>query len=242
MNNGTLDRSTFEAIEAYVLDRMNALEREAFEQRIAADGSLRAEVELERENIRAVELGGVLRAMESFAQEHTTGASDRPLAWARYLKYAAMVALVATAFWWFGRPSMHERVFAAYYTEDPGLPVPMSISDDPVFHDAMVAYKLGDHDQARSKWATLLPARPTNDTLLYYMGCAALAGGHSAEAIPLFRSVVADSTSFFGQRARWYLFLSYVRTGDTRAREALDMERDAVYGTRAQEINERLSK
>lgn len=242
MSSGPLDRTTFEAIEAYVLDRMNSLERDAFEGRMAEDAALRAEVELERENIRAVELGGVLRALEGIAQEQVTVQAGRPVAWSNYLKYAAMVALVATTFWWFARPSKSERVFAAYYTEDPGLPVPMSSSDDALFHDAMVAYKLGDHDEARSKWATILADRPADDTLQYYLGCATLASGHATEAIPLFRSVAADSTSLFHRQARWYLFLSYVRTGDIQARQALAMERDPVYGRRAVEINERLSR
>ncbi|MBL0036010.1 MAG: hypothetical protein IPP26_09620 [Flavobacteriales bacterium] len=63
MTQGTLDRNSFEAIEAYVLDRMHADERIRFEQRIAMDAALRAEVDLERDNIRAVELGGMSRML-----------------------------------------------------------------------------------------------------------------------------------------------------------------------------------
>lgn len=44
MNKGNLDRVTFEAIEAYVLDRMSTVERTAFEQRLANDTTLRAEL------------------------------------------------------------------------------------------------------------------------------------------------------------------------------------------------------
>ena len=56
MSQGALDRNTFEAIEAYVLDRMDTDERTVFEQRMAMEPALREEVDLERENIRAVEL------------------------------------------------------------------------------------------------------------------------------------------------------------------------------------------
>lgn len=41
MSNGALDRTTFEAIEAYVLDRLDADERLGFERRMAADPTLR---------------------------------------------------------------------------------------------------------------------------------------------------------------------------------------------------------
>ena len=122
MSNGALDRPTFEAIESYVLDRMDALEREAFEQRLAGDATLRAEVELERENIRAVELGGVARLLKGIAAED--GAQASGTNWARYLKYAAMIAvLISGAIWWSMRPSLNERLFAEYFVADPGLPV-----------------------------------------------------------------------------------------------------------------------
>ena len=46
MSEGALDRPTFEAIESYVLERMTADERAAFEQRLTTDRALRDEVDL----------------------------------------------------------------------------------------------------------------------------------------------------------------------------------------------------
>ncbi|HNO06071.1 MAG TPA: hypothetical protein PKK49_12315, partial [Flavobacteriales bacterium] len=99
MSDRTLDRATFEAIEAYVLERMDAAERIAFEQRLAADPLLRAELELEREHSRAVELGGLESMLKGIAAAER-GASGGGH-WPRLLKYAAVVALVAGgALWW----------------------------------------------------------------------------------------------------------------------------------------------
>ena len=92
MSQGALDRPTFEAIEAYVLHRMSAAERLAFEQRLANDAVLRAEVKLERENIRAIELGGITRTLRDIAAEEHRG--KRAGGRAGYLKYAAAIAVL----------------------------------------------------------------------------------------------------------------------------------------------------
>ena len=44
MNQNPIDRTRFEAIEAYVLGSMSAAEREAFDQELTKDVTLRAEV------------------------------------------------------------------------------------------------------------------------------------------------------------------------------------------------------
>lgn len=241
MSNGALDRSTFEAIEAYVLDRMNAAERMAFEQRLAADPGLQAEVELERENIRAVELGGMERLLNDIATEHAASGGGGGGNWSRLLKYAAVVALIASgALWWSLRAPQNERLFAEHFVADPGLPVAMGVTDDPAFADAMVAYKEAAYPEARTKFSALLDRGPGNDTLHYYLACTALAMEDADTAIPYLRSIVGTERSAFGAKARWYLFLAYVRTGDNAHARSLDLDADPVYGERARAIKARL--
>ncbi|MBK9174984.1 MAG: hypothetical protein IPM46_01355 [Flavobacteriales bacterium] len=238
MSNTVLDRPTFEAIEDYVLDRMSAEERMAFEQRMAQEPSLREELALERENILAVELGGVTRMLKAVGaeqiadQERTTSGNG----WKRYVKYAAMLAVVLTAGLWMMRPSANERLFAEHFNADPGLPVPMGASDNLVFHDAMVAYKLGDYAEARSKWAPLLEAEPMNDTLRFYMASAFLAEGNTKEAISNYEGLAADPASEFHTRAQWYLLLAYLRTGQSEKLSAIPLDDDPLYGERVRAI------
>lgn len=243
MSGSPLHQTRFEAIEAYLLGTMPVAERERFELEMAGDDTLRAEVQLQRENMLAVELGGFRRSLRSMMEQDRP--EERPVAngWGRYLRHAAAIALlISVAIWWTMRPDANERLFAEHFTADPGLPVPMSISHDPVFHDAMVAYKLGDYDEARTKWAPLLQARPGNDTLRYYIASAALAAGDPGPAIPLFRSVAADSTSRFQVKARWYLFLAYVRTGDHAGMDSLALDDDPAYGERVRTIRDRIKR
>ena len=241
MSQGVLDRSTFEAIETYVLDRMSALDRAAFEQRMAGDAALCAEVELEKENIRAVELGGVTRMLKEIAAEGTV--SDTNMAqggWKQYLKYAAVVAIVLSGSLWLLRPSANERLFAEHFIADPGLPVAMSGTSDPAFADAMVSYKEGDYERARANWSLLLQQEPMNDTLRYYIGSAWLADGEALAAIPLFEVLAADPGSAFRAKARWYLMLAYVRAGESAKAKAVELDTDPTYGGPARAIKAQL--
>jgi hypothetical protein len=243
MSQGAIDRNTFEAIEAYVLDRMPAGDRLSFERRMADDPALRAEVEIERENIRAVELGGMVRMLKEVAREEGAGREGRSDGgWSAYLKVAAMIVVLATAaIWWIGRAPTRERLFAEHFVVDPGLPVEMGVAGDPAFADAMVSYKEGHYAEARSKWMPLLQQDPRNDTLLFFTGSAALAAGDADAAITHFVHLVDDPRSAFRERSRWYLFLAYVRMGRSADAKALGLESDRVYGERAREILSALS-
>lgn len=236
MSQGTLDRSTFEAIEAYVLDRMSADERTAFEQRMIGDASLKAEVDLERENIRAVELGGVTRMLREIAAAERRS-EETGSRWSRYVKYAAVIALLLTGtIWWSMRPSTSERLFAEHYAADPGLPVTMGVTDDPAFADAMVSYKEGNYADAYTKWSGLLQRDAMNDTLAFYVANASLADGNAAAAIPVFLGVVNDTASTFHDKARWFLFLAYLKVGDVQKAKAIPFEGDDTYAERARAI------
>ena len=240
MSEGALDRNRFEAIEAYLLGSMATAERDAFEQEMASDEKLRAEVDLQRENTLAIELGGVQRLLKEVRAEHAQPELDRSSGWKTYLKYAAVVAIVLSgAFWVLTRPSANERLFAEHFTVDPGLPVPMGATDKPAFHDAMVAYKLGDFAEARGKWSALLQAEPTNDTLRYHIASAALAMDDAAAAIPLFEGIVADTTSAFHDKSQWYLFLAYIKADEVENAKAVPMD-DPAFSVQASAIKTQL--
>lgn len=231
-----LDKPTFERIEAYVLDRMDADERLEFERRMAADGALRAEVELERENILAIELGGMERLLKAAREEH---AERRIEGGGRstWLKYAAVVAVVLGGTLWFTlRPNANERLFAEHFRPDPGLPVVMGATDGHAFHDAMVAYKLGDHDEAIGKFTALLKEDPASDTLRFYIGCAELNAGRAERALPMLQAVADQERSVFARKARWYAFLALVRSGDRNAAAAVRFEVDDPNGAKARAV------
>lgn len=237
MSQGVLDRSRFEAIEAYVLGSMTTDERARFEQELAADAALRVELELQRENMHAVELGGVTRMLKSIAAEEVASEMSMTKSnWKQYLKVAAVVAIVLSGSLWLLRPSANERLFADHYTADPGLPVTMGSTADLVFADAMVSYKEGHFAEARAKWSTLLQQEPMNDTLRYYMASAWLAEGDARAAIPMLEGLANESASMFHARANWFLLLAYVRSGEIAKARTIALESDTTYGERVRLI------
>lgn len=221
MRQAPLDRETFESIEAYVLGRMEPAERIAFEGRLERDPDLREELELQRENIHAIELGGFMRSVKEIVSEQKESKLPER-SWYRWIGYAASIAIiVAVAVWWSLRPPMHERLFAEHFRPDPGLPVEMGVTDDPAFSDAMVYYKEGAYEEAIARWKPLLDASPGNDTLLFYSGISALAMERPEMAIASLRSVTKNTASVFHDRAQWNLFLAHVRIGDIDAARAM---------------------
>ncbi len=241
MSQAPLPQERFEALEAYVLGRLDAAERLRFEQELAADAGLRAELALQREHILAVEMAGVERQLNLLGSKQGGLRLHSINPGRRWLKVAAMVAVLVAGTWlWTTRPAAHERLYAEYHRPDPGLPVPMSATRDPQFQDAMVAYKLGDHAEAVAKWSILLQSEPGNDTLRYYIASAELAQGHAAAAISLLKGLAEDSVSAFQTKARWYLFLAYLHEGRIAELRAMDMGKDPVYGERARQVEQRL--
>lgn len=238
MRTGPLDRDTFEAIEAYVLGTMPQPERDAFEERMRADGGLREEVEQQQEHIHAVELGGVQRALRDIVHAPEATQAGRT-GWVTYLKYAAVVTLLlGAAAWYVLKPTPGERLFAEHFSPDPGLPVAMSTTQDLAFQDAMVDYKLEAYEEARTKWAGLLVDRPLSDTLRYYSAMAALGARDIVAAIPLLDAVAADQGSPYARSAAWYLFLAHVHQGDTAAASSVRSALDPEHARRAATIQE----
>lgn len=247
MNGNTPSQERFERIEAYLLGTLPVEEHARFEADMSADADLRHEVELQREHITAIALGGFSRTLAQAAQRHAGSAGGGrvvPLGPPRrnWLAYAAaLAALVAVAAWMLLRPPLNERLYAEFHVPDPGLPVPMSASDDALFHDAMVAYKLGDHQEAFDKWVRLKDSDRDTDTLRFYIGCAALESGLTQEAFTVF-STLAGRAGPFQEKARGMLFMAALRLDRAEVLDSLDLSHDPLLADRARKIREALGR
>ncbi|MCB0769831.1 MAG: hypothetical protein KDC00_05435 [Flavobacteriales bacterium] len=235
------DQQRFEQCEAYLLGTLSALEMEHFRQELTNDPSLRAELDALRENMLAIELGGLAREMKAasvaFEEKAQRGGSYG------MLKLAAGVALLlAIGAWWITRPTLSERLYADHHVVDPGLPVPMSASSDHAFHDAMVDLKMGDYDKAIAKWSALPNATTNADTLRYYIGVAQLELGRTDLAIPAFKVVANNANSTFRWKAEWYLLLAYLRSNDIKAALAVTIDPASPFTERAAAIQEQLQE
>ena len=97
MNQAPLPQDRFEALEAYVLGRMDAAQRQRIEMDLAADADLNSELALQREHIRAVEMAGVERQLNLLARQQPDRIRSTATGWHSWLKYAALVAVLPVA-------------------------------------------------------------------------------------------------------------------------------------------------
>lgn len=250
MKPQALDRTSFEEIEAYLMGSLSIADQVHFESRMVEDPDFHKEVEVQRENLLAVEFGGFSRNLQRISNnyriEHPMipperGSRGVSKAWV--MGIAAGIALFLGMGWWFlARPDAFERVLAEHFVADPGLPVPMSATNDAAFHDAMVDYKMGEYPNAIAKWNILLANDPHNDTLRYYLANAQIGEGHLPEAIQFYTGLATDSASEFREKAEWRLFLSYVQMRDTEQVQNFKVSSGSRYAAEVYAIQELLKE
>lgn len=223
-------------VERYVLGQMPPDENQAFEREMSENENLREEVNRTQEAILAVKTGAL---REQLREIHEAKIESKKASGNFWLSVAAgIMILVAVAGWFLTRPSANERLFAEYSTTDPGLPVPMSASDEYDFFDAMVDYKSGEYDEAIRKWSTLAENDPENDTLLYYIGAAEFNQENFEQALEQFRKIPENSG--FYDRTRWYTALIMVSRGDKEALADITPAPDSEYAERIMELKEQM--
>lgn len=129
---------------------------------------------------------------------------------------AAALIIAAGSFWFLGGNS-NDRLYAKYFSPDPGLPTTMSSNNNYEFNKAMVDYKQGKYNDALSIWKAQLEHKTNNDTLNYFIGSALLADNNDKEAISYFLRVTELEDNRFKAEAYHYLGLAYLKNNDKAA-------------------------
>ncbi|MGB3617718.1 MAG: hypothetical protein WBA12_06335 [Catalinimonas sp.] len=216
-----MNEQTFNRIEAYLMDQMNPDERARFQADRQDDHALDQAVREQEQLILAVETEGVRRTLAEIAAEEAHVAAPKAKQrrmWRPLLIGAAAAVALLIAGRYFFRPDASSELFAAYYTPAPGLPTTLGATDEPRFAEGMVAYKLGEYEEARAQWLPLAD----NDTLNYYLGISYLAATAPDSALFYLRQVADNPASAYREEARWYVALAHLQARQPeRARTAL---------------------
>jgi len=205
-----IDQELFERIEAYLLQRMSAEDRAGFEEEMKHDEKLRNEVRLQQRLIAAAETlshedGSWIK--KSLAPVKSMG-NKKVMLW---YAAAAIVLVLAGAWFYRTRSLSAESVYARYFVPDSGLPVVMSGNDNNYdFYDGMISYKEEDYHRAIEIWAEVYKKNDANDTLQYYMGLAFL-NDRNPEAVSYLQRVAQNQESVWQDRAIWYLTLACLK-------------------------------
>jgi tetratricopeptide (TPR) repeat protein len=240
MNDSDITQELFERIEKYLLKKMSAEERLSFENEMAGDAALMNEVSIQRKLLKSVLAGSMkeqLEGIHSATQKESEKKSNRTL----WMGLAAGVAiLLAAGLYFFNAPDLNEKLFAENTSIDPGLPVPMSASNNFAFHDAMVDYKNEQYEKAISKWQVLQKENPNNDTLTYYIGACYFNSKQYDKALGQFELIHKNNTSAFRNKSQWYAVLSLLQTQQAERIKAIIPYSNSPYEQKILRIQEAL--
>lgn len=208
-----------EDIVRFINGYMNAIDADAFKQAMQTDAWLIDEVAAQQKMSRLVQIASIKNHLDSVHHVYTSE-KDIPSAdtvrlkpkyvW-RWLAAAAIIAGIGIfLFLYRSAPSINDKLFAAYFYDDAGMPSLMGNSTTP-FDDAMVYYKAADYKQAAFKFDKLLSVSPKNDSLKYYEALCQVRLRNDDKAIQLLSAVAETPGSELYIKAKWYTALVLIR-------------------------------
>lgn len=214
-DNSNITQELLETVERYYNDSMPIEERSSFEIKLKSDETFNSLVEDIKTLLLGIESQSLKEQLDEFHKDIPLTISKKTSPKVKVLqliKYAvaAVIVIALGSYWLFGKPS-NEKLYAKYFTPDPGLPTTMSATDNFEFYDAMVNYKHSDYDIAIKKWTLLIDKKPHNDTLTYFLGVAHLANKNENKAINFLSEATESSESVFLNEAYYYLGLAYLK-------------------------------
>ncbi|RMG66613.1 MAG: hypothetical protein D6722_14645 [Bacteroidetes bacterium] len=237
-----------ERIEAYLDGELSQEARVHFEQEVAADEALAAEVQLHRDTRQLLRLQSYrhykaqLQALDAETPVRRLVVSRRNFLWSAA---AVLLLLVIGSYLWVSISYRHEalaqQAFSPYRDitvlrgEYPGR--------DSLLATAMAAYGAGDYALAVGQFESVLDMSPDYAVAQLYMGISLLGIGEAARSQNWLRKAMASER--LSEVAGWYLGLALVQAGnldEARAHlEALSQDPAHSYGDQAQALLAKLN-
>lgn len=207
---------------------MSTEELKAFKMQLQSDSDFKIQVEDIRTLLTGIETQSLKEQLDEFHKDIQKQPIQNEFSKIRHLKFrkfvaAAAVVIALGSFWFFNQNST-DKLYAKYFTPDPGLPTVMSDTADFEFYDAMVNYKQGDYKTAIKKWEVLKSKTPNNDTLNYFLGVTHLANKNEENAIYFLEQSIQNKSFPLVNDAYYYLGLAHLKKGNIElAKENLQM-------------------
>jgi len=224
--NPDISQEEFESIENYLNNNLSLDEKIAFEKLIQKAPSLANKIEEVKQLLLGIESAVLKNNLDNFHEElhpvrkiqsETFDASESPKKsknMAIFYSIAAAIIIIFGIFWFMKDAKSPEKLFAKYFTPDPGLPTVMSTTSDYSFYEGMVDYKRKEYNVAIEKWKKLIPEKQNNDTLDYFLGVAYLAEGDAETSLEYLEPVQKFSNGIFKEDAYYYAALAKLKTGE----------------------------
>ena len=222
-NNIQNNQETQELIDAYLLNNLDSDAQTEFKERMKLFPDFRALVLEQEALVRGVEEHSLKNSLDDFHVEIVEVPEKNWLSPSWLALAASFLILVSVSTWAIlSTGNSPQKVFAANFKPDPGLPTTMGTSSNYEFYYGMVNYKRKEYAEAILRWETLYAANPENDTLVYFLGVANLAKGNARQAEKYLQSAKEKTESTFYEDAQYYLALAFLRENKIKeAKEAL---------------------
>lgn len=223
-DNNNISQEFLETVERYNDNQMPADERLIFEEKLQNDAAFKTQVEDVKTLFDGIQFQSLKEQLDLFHKE--TPLENKPSK-VRYLHFIKMgiaaAIIIGIGLFWMNGNSSNDRLYAKYFTPDPGLPTTMGTTNNYTFFDGMVNYKQGDYKKAIQKWSVLEQKSPANDTLQYFLGVAYLADKNPTKAISYLSKTVDSPKNIFFEDATFYLGLAYLKVDKrTEAKNAFE--------------------
>lgn len=210
-----------ELIDTYLLGELDAAALADFNYRMKIYPDFRLMVEEQRLLFKSVEEYNLKNSLDEYHADIVEEPEKKSLSPSWLAIAASIVVLIGVATWSiFNSGNSAEKVFAANFKPDPGLPTTMGTSSEYEFYYGMVNYKRKEYSEAISRWEPIYGANPENDTLVYFLGVANLANGNPRQAKKYLQKANEKKESAFYEDSKYYLALSLLK--ENKIEEAME--------------------
>ncbi len=134
---------------------------------------------------------------------------------------ACILVLVAFGSYYILRPVSPDAIFEKSFKPYPNTITTKGLNKK-LLNAGMYYYDLTKYDSAVLFFNKILDNNPQNTEVVFFKGICFLSVGNADDAVLSLNKVVSDNLSPYGNPARWYLALAYLKTGDNeKAKETL---------------------
>jgi TolA-binding protein len=237
-------------LERYFDAELNDEEKKYFASRVEQDKDFSALVQREKIIIGAIRNQGLLDNLsylksieEKIEGNHSIPFHSNLKTWHYYSAAAVIVLLIAVKFLLPSQQETPEQLFTSYFKAYPNVFEPTVRGTDLATKrtEAFQAYEQGDYQKASDLFTTLLNEKRESE-VLFLLGNTNLMLGRVEEAQKNFVTLIEEFDDL-DLLAKWYLSLSYLKSGDKdNARKILRElgETEISYASKAKELLEKV--
>ena len=247
-----MNQQEIKKIDRYLSGDMTEREREAFDEQLLQDETLKLSLEMQKDIYQGIDFHFQADLKNKLQQEEesASGFSTRKLGKQRWLSQAMIVAvslalLLGVGYWFVASQVSPEELYEAHYQPYPNILNPVERSaalPQDELGQAMMAYEQGNYEAAMETFQQQFDALEPSHK--FYLALCLLEVGESKRAAATLQEVTHSQDDTFYLPALWYESLAYLQDQQTqKAQQILEKlleQENSTYHKRARKILDQL--